>query len=260
MQDHQSPTNKNEASIINELGFTIPFPIFVSLEECGVPKCFQRLTSLCGQWRWVEFWPMTIWQSLIVIYWCCMCKRAGENTNYLLLHCPLARELWSMVSTFFGVFWVMPKDVVELLASWPGKFSKHRNGVIWNTVPHCLIWSIWRERNTQIFEGTNDQFKTWRLPSSRLCLGGQMCQVFYLSILCLICLIDVVFILLWCRVFGERGILGSLKELKGRFKTWRLFFFLIGKFKTWRLPSSRLFWVDKCIGCSLFQFFVLFAQ
>ena len=89
-----------------------------------------------------------------------MCKRAGENTNYLLLHCPLARELWSMVSTFFGVFWVMPKDVVELLASWPGKFSKHRNGVIWNMVPHCLIWSIWRETNTQIFEGTKDQFKT----------------------------------------------------------------------------------------------------
>ena len=32
----------------------------------------------------------------------------------------------------------MPKDVVELLASWLGKFSKHRNEVIWNTVPHCL--------------------------------------------------------------------------------------------------------------------------
>ena len=195
--------------------------------KTGVPKCFQRLTSLCGQWHWVEFWLMKIWQSLVVIDWCCMCKRAGENNNHLLLHCPIARELWSMVFTFFRVFWVMPKDVVELLASWPGKFSKHRNGLIWNMVPHCLIRSIWRESNTRIFEGTEDQFKTWRLPSSRLCLSGQMCQVFYLSILCLICSIDVVFILLWCRVFGGRGILGSLKEPKGRFKTWRL-------------PSSKL--------------------
>ena len=90
----------------------------------------------------------------------------------------------------------MPKDVVELLASWPSKFSKDRNGLIWNMVPHCLIWSIWRESNTRIFEGTEDQFKTWRLPSSRLCLGGQMCQVFSLSILCLICSIDVVFTLI----------------------------------------------------------------
>ena len=27
----------------------------------------------------------------------------------------------------------------------------HRNGMIWITVPHCLMW---RERNARIFEGT----------------------------------------------------------------------------------------------------------
>ena len=74
-----------------------------------------------------------------------MCNRARENTNHLLLHCLIARELESMVFMLFGVFWVMPKDVVELLASWLGKFSKHRNWVIWNMVSHFLIcmWSIW---------------------------------------------------------------------------------------------------------------------
>lgn len=46
----------------------------------------------------------------------------------------------------------MPKDVLELLASFPGKFRKHRNGKIWYMVPHCLMWGIWRERNVQIFE------------------------------------------------------------------------------------------------------------
>ena len=83
-----------------------------------------------------------------------MCKRAGDSINHLLPHCPIARELWRMVFTLFGVTWVMPKNVVELLASWPGKFRRHRNGVIRNMVPHCLMWGIWRERNAQIFEGT----------------------------------------------------------------------------------------------------------
>ena len=55
--------------------------------------------------------------QLIVIYWYCMCKRAGETINHLLLHCPIGRELCSMMCTLFWVSWVMPKDVVELLAS-----------------------------------------------------------------------------------------------------------------------------------------------
>ena len=72
---------------------------------------------------------------------------AGDTINHLLLHCLIARVLGSMVFTLFGVSLVMPKDVVELTASWPGKFRKHRNGVIWNLVPQCLMWGIWRESN-----------------------------------------------------------------------------------------------------------------
>ena len=41
---------------------------------------------------------------------------AGETINHLLLHCPIARVLGSMVFTLFGVSLVMPKDVVELTA------------------------------------------------------------------------------------------------------------------------------------------------
>ena len=93
-------------------------------------------------------------RRLVVIVWLCMCKRAGENTNHLLMHCVIAKELCNVVFSLFGVFWVMPKDVVELLASWLGKFSKHRNWMIWNMVPHCLLLSIWRERSFRIFEGT----------------------------------------------------------------------------------------------------------
>lgn len=57
-----------------------------------------------------------------------MCKRAGDSINHLLLHCPIARELWGMVFTLLGVTWVMPKDVVELLVSWQGNLENIEMG------------------------------------------------------------------------------------------------------------------------------------
>jgi len=45
----------------------------------------------------------------------------------ILLHCSIALELWSMVFTLFGIYWVKPKTVVEFLACWQGKFGSHRN-------------------------------------------------------------------------------------------------------------------------------------
>ena len=92
--------------------------------------------------------------QLVVIDWCCMCKRAWETYNYLLLHCCVAKSCGAWCLHFLGFVELCPAGVIELLASWTGKFSRHRNGVIWNMIPHCLIWSIWWERNTWIFQGT----------------------------------------------------------------------------------------------------------
>ena len=46
----------------------------------------------------------------------------------------------------------MLQSVVGLLACWKGSFGRHRNGYIWFMVPHCLLWCLWRERNTRCFE------------------------------------------------------------------------------------------------------------
>ena len=48
--------------------------------------------------------------------WCFMCKCDGESVDHHLLHCLVATDLWFMVLGLFGVSWVMPKSVVELLA------------------------------------------------------------------------------------------------------------------------------------------------
>ena len=58
-------------------------------------------------------------QKILILDWCCMCKRNGESVDHLLILFPHASDLWSMVFTLFGIYWVMPKmlkTVVELLA------------------------------------------------------------------------------------------------------------------------------------------------
>ena len=46
----------------------------------------------------------------------------------------------------------MLQFVVELLACWKDSFGRHQNGYIWLMVPHCLLWCLWRERNSRCFE------------------------------------------------------------------------------------------------------------
>ena len=46
----------------------------------------------------------------------------------------------------------MPQSVLGLLACWQGRFGRHQNGYIWSIAPHCLMWCLWRERNSRCFE------------------------------------------------------------------------------------------------------------
>ena len=89
-----------------------------------------------------------------ITYWCYMYKCNGKSVDHLLLRCPIASDLWSMVLGLFGVYWVMPKSVVELLACWQGRFGRHWNGHVWMVIPHRLMWCIWKEMNSKSFEDT----------------------------------------------------------------------------------------------------------
>ena len=57
-----------------------------------------------------------------------------------------------MVFWLFGVYWVMPKSIIDLLPAWQGHFGKHRNDIIWKAGPHSVMWCIWKERNARSFE------------------------------------------------------------------------------------------------------------
>jgi hypothetical protein len=72
--------------------------------------------------------------------------------NHLFLHCSVAMDLWALVFGMFGVQWVMPQSVLELFCSWLGNRGRHESILIWKMIPHCLIWCLWRERNSRHFE------------------------------------------------------------------------------------------------------------
>ena len=92
-------------------------------------------------------------RHIILVSWCCLCKVDGETIDHLLLHCPFSCEVWDMIFALFGVQWVMPGKILDLLACWQGCFGRHKHNVIWKCIPHCLMWCLWQERNSRQFEG-----------------------------------------------------------------------------------------------------------
>ena len=90
-------------------------------------------------------------RRLVFVNWCIMCRHCGETVDHLLLHCEMAYRLWSFVFITFGLSWVIPRSIPDLLFgqwNWLGKHSSQ----IWNLVPLCILWCIWKERNRRTFE------------------------------------------------------------------------------------------------------------
>uniref|UniRef100_A0A2N9HQY3 DNA topoisomerase (ATP-hydrolyzing) n=1 Tax=Fagus sylvatica TaxID=28930 RepID=A0A2N9HQY3_FAGSY len=90
-------------------------------------------------------------RGLVLAGWCCMCKGDDESVDHLFIHCWAARRLWSSVFRAVGIDWVLPNRVLDLLFGWWNWFGKKISSV-WNLIPSCLMWTIWRERNNRTFE------------------------------------------------------------------------------------------------------------
>ena len=48
--------------------------------------------------------------------------RTTSLSQHHWIHCTVARELWDLVLGLFGVKWVFPNTVKEVLYSWGGAF------------------------------------------------------------------------------------------------------------------------------------------
>ncbi|KAJ9699196.1 hypothetical protein PVL29_008009 [Vitis rotundifolia] len=84
---------------------------------------------------------------------CFLCGCEEENIDHLLIHCTVARVLWEMVLGLFGVQWVFPNSVKEVIISWKGSFVGKKRRKIWRSIPLYIFWMVWMERNRLAFRG-----------------------------------------------------------------------------------------------------------
>jgi hypothetical protein len=90
-------------------------------------------------------------RHVIVINRCCICKKTKESVDHLLLHFDVAFALWNTIFSRFGMSWVMPRRVIDLLAClW--SLGRPMSATVWKMTPICLFWCLWRERNNRSFE------------------------------------------------------------------------------------------------------------
>jgi hypothetical protein len=81
-----------------------------------------------------------------------MCKISRESIDHLFLHCMVATKSWRTILQMFGVEWVMPRSMKDMLGSWRGQKGNQTLIPIWRMAPLCLMWCVWRERNACCFE------------------------------------------------------------------------------------------------------------
>jgi hypothetical protein len=90
-------------------------------------------------------------RHVIVINYCCMCKKIEETVDHLLLHCDVASVVWNSLFSCFGVSWVMPRRVIDLLACWWSS-GRSRSAIVWKMTLIFIFWCLWWERNNRSFE------------------------------------------------------------------------------------------------------------
>ncbi|RVW75874.1 Transposon TX1 uncharacterized 149 kDa protein [Vitis vinifera] len=84
---------------------------------------------------------------------CYLCGCEEENANHILLHCTVVKTIWEITLVIFGVQWVFPESVIEVLHSWRGSFVGKKRKKIWNSIPLCIFWTVWKEKNRIVFRG-----------------------------------------------------------------------------------------------------------
>lgn len=98
-----------------------------------------------------------------------MCKGSREFVDHLLLHISFMGELSSVV--FVAFQWVMPKKVIDVHFNWQGLLNKNNKSFLWKGASLCLMWTIWRVRNSCSFEDVGNQFLNLDFLSCVLCVN-----------------------------------------------------------------------------------------
>ena len=89
---------------------------------CLVNHLWERERAPPGCVRKIKFCLNFSSQFVSDYVVCCLKKFSFQSKQKGMNN--FAFELWSMMFALFGIYWEMPKTMVELLACWQGKFGQ----------------------------------------------------------------------------------------------------------------------------------------
>ena len=73
---------------------------------------------------WKEVWrkfltvDMLMKKGWSMVNRCNLCKDSKESSDHILIHYGKARELWTLPLSYFGLVWVFPTSMTNLLLDW----------------------------------------------------------------------------------------------------------------------------------------------
>lgn len=83
--------------------------------------------------------------------WCPLCNVEIESPPHLLLHCSISWYVWSQIVNWWGLVWVCPYSVYDLMCWWfANKFKSVEKGC-WEICFYAVLWSLWLQRNKIVF-------------------------------------------------------------------------------------------------------------
>ncbi|KAL6332308.1 hypothetical protein AAG906_004871 [Vitis piasezkii] len=90
----------------------------------------------------VPFLKSIIWSTCVptkVVFFAW--EATWETVDHLQIHCTKARVLWELLFNLFGVMWVLPSLVKEILLGWYGVFVGKKRVKVWRAALLCLFWT-----------------------------------------------------------------------------------------------------------------------
>lgn len=73
-----------------------------------------------------------------------------------MLHCPFAWEIWCGIAKDFGVSFIAPRNLMDLLLGWKLKAFNYIGKRLWRVVFAAVRWAVWKEGNNRVFRGNSE--------------------------------------------------------------------------------------------------------
>ena len=112
-----------------ELGGPSNFPVVVIWNSWVPPKV--------NFFAWEATWSKVLTLDLLMRRgWsmenkCFLCHKQKELIDHMLIHYIKTQVLWHLLFSLFGVSWVLPSSIRELLLSWHKSFVGRKRKKVW---------------------------------------------------------------------------------------------------------------------------------